>query len=118
MREQSFAVTPVRKQQDRAGAPHLLHADRLATALGLDMTQWWQPTAASYLGRISKARILEAVTEACSKEAAENLAKLKKDALAARAEEKLAGTGWLPVVLRPASPDDAAIATTGTAEAA
>jgi len=67
---------------------------------------------------ISKARILEAVTEACSKGAAENLAKLKKDALAARAEGKLAGTGWLPAVLRSAAWDDAAIATTETAEAA
>jgi len=100
----AFTVNAVHKPQDRADAPHLLHADRLATALGLDMTQWWPPTAASYVGRVSKARILEAVTEACSKGAAENLAKLKKDALAKRAEEKLAGTGWLPPVLRPTVP--------------
>jgi ParB family chromosome partitioning protein len=53
---------------------------------------------------VSKARILEAVAEAESTGAAENLSKLKKDALAARAEEKLAGTGWLPTVLRPAVP--------------
>lgn len=114
----AFTLTAVHKPQDRSDAPHLLHADQLARELRLDMTQWWQPTAASYFGRISKARILEAVTEACSKGAAENLAKLKKDALTVRAEEKLAGTGWLPAVLRSAALDDAAIATTETAEAA
>jgi ParB family transcriptional regulator, chromosome partitioning protein len=37
-------------------------------------------------------------------EAAANLAKLKKDALAAEAEQRLAGTGWLPAILRPAVP--------------
>src|SRR4029077_420221 len=30
----------------------------LAASVGLDMAQWWQPTAASYLGRVSKALIL------------------------------------------------------------
>jgi ParB family chromosome partitioning protein len=93
-------VSAVRKPQDRADAPHVRHADQLAAALDLDMTRWWRPTAAGYLGRVSKARILEAVTGGVSKGAAENLAKLKKDALAARAEEKLAGTGWLPAILR------------------
>jgi ParB family chromosome partitioning protein len=64
------------------------------------MAQWWQPTAASYFGRVSKARILDAVAEAVSKGAADNLARLKKDALATRAEERVAGTGWLPPILR------------------
>jgi ParB family chromosome partitioning protein len=101
-------VNAVRRKQDRADAPHLAHADRLATALGLDMADWWRPTAASYFGRVPKARILEAVAEGCSRGAADNLAKLKKDALILRAEEKLAGTGWLPPVLRPAVPQETA----------
>ncbi len=111
-------ISAVRKPQDRADAPHLRHADQMAKELRLDMTQWWQPTAASYFGRVPKARILEAVTEACSKGTAENIAKLKKDALAVRAEQKLAGTGWLPAVLRPASSDDAITAAPEIAEAA
>jgi ParB family chromosome partitioning protein len=53
------------------------------------------------LGRVSKQRILEAVAEGCSPQTAENLVKLKKGDLALRAEQKLTGTGWLPVVLRP-----------------
>jgi ParB family transcriptional regulator, chromosome partitioning protein len=72
----------------------------LAVAVGLDMTQWWQPTAANYLGRVSKALILEAVTEGISPNAAANLATLKKGDMAATAEERLAGKGWLPALMR------------------
>jgi ParB family chromosome partitioning protein len=91
---------PQGARQDQRAAP--VHADRLAATLGLDMAQWWQPTASSFFGRVPKVRILEAVTEARSKQTADNLAKLKKDVLAQRAEEKLTGTGWLPSVLRSA----------------
>ena len=94
------SVNAVRKRHERAESDRLNHADRLGLALGLDMTQWWQPTARSYLRHVAKARILEAVEEGVTKEAAENLAKLKKDALAVEAEKRLAGTGWLPVILR------------------
>jgi ParB family chromosome partitioning protein len=94
-------VKPHERSDDRVG-----HADRLAIALSLDMTQWWQPTGANYLGRVSKARILEAVTEAVSPSAAENFLTLKKDALVKHAEERLAGTGWLPALLRtPVAPE-------------
>ncbi len=93
------SVNAVRKRHERSEA-RLAHADRLAGALGLDMTQWWQPTAESYLRHVPKARILETVREAVTPEAAENLVKLKKDALAAEAEQRLANTGWLPEVLR------------------
>jgi len=93
-------VNAVRKPHEREDAERFSHADRLAKALGLDMGQWWQPTAASYLGRVSKARILEAVQEAVSPEAAENLGTMKKDALVAEAEQRLSGTGWLPLLLR------------------
>ena len=86
------------------GAGRLADADELARALNLDMAQWWQPTKASYLGRVTKAQALDAVAEGVSREAAENLAKLKKDALAALAEERLAGTGWLPAILQMPDP--------------
>jgi ParB family transcriptional regulator, chromosome partitioning protein len=64
------------------------------------MTQWWQPTARSYFRHVPKASILETVKEAVTPEASDNLVKLKKDALAAEAEKRLAGTGWLPEMLR------------------
>ena len=74
--------------------------DELARAAGLDMREWWTPTARSYFGSVPRTRVLEVVTEAVSAEAAAPLAKLKKSALVQAAEEKVAGTGWLPAMLR------------------
>jgi ParB family chromosome partitioning protein len=76
------------------------HADALAEAVTLDMTTTWAPTAANYLARVTKARIAEAVREAVSEEAAERIAELKKPDMAQEAEQLLAGTGWLPPLLR------------------
>jgi ParB family chromosome partitioning protein len=98
------AVNVVKKPHDRGDGSRLAHADRLAVALKLDMTQWWHPSAATYLGRVSKSRILDAVAEAVSPSAAENLATMKKDALVAEAERRLSGTGWLPPILRSPTP--------------
>lgn len=80
------------------------HADTLAQAVSLDMTAYWNPTTASYLGRVTKARIAEAVSEGVSPEAAERIKPLKKGEMADGAEQLLAGTGWLPVVLRKPEP--------------
>ena len=74
--------------------------DELARAVQLDMRKWWTVAAANYLSAIPKARILGVVTEGVSAEAAAGLEKLKKVALAEAAERQLAGTGWLPRVLR------------------
>jgi ParB family chromosome partitioning protein len=95
------SVDAIRKPHERSDPFRLAHPDELAAALSLDMAQWWQPTAQSYLDRVSKKRILEAVAKGVSREAADNLAKLKKDALVAHAEQLLAGSGWLPALLRP-----------------
>ena len=79
----------------------LAQADRLAEALGLDMAEaGWAPTAESYLGRVTKARILEAVREAKGPAAVQLIDHLKKTDMASEAERLLAGTGWLPEVLR------------------
>jgi ParB family chromosome partitioning protein len=71
----------------------------LAREVGLDMVAYWQPTAASYFGRVSKERIVQAVREAVSVQAAENIASMKKQAMAEAAEAALAGKGWLPALL-------------------
>jgi ParB family transcriptional regulator, chromosome partitioning protein len=76
-------------------------SDRVATAL--DMAHWWEPTAAGYLGRVSKPLILEAVTEGVGAQAAANIANLKKGEMAAKAESLLKGKGWLPELLRTGS---------------
>jgi ParB family chromosome partitioning protein len=67
------------------------------------MTTTWSPTVASYFGRVSKERILEAVSEGVSAEAAANIAGMKKQAMAEAAAQRLAGTGWLPQLLRTGS---------------
>lgn len=81
------------------------HADQLATAVDLDMTAYWQPTAESYLSRVTKTQILDAVREAKSEGEAARMAPMKKPDMVARAERLLEGTGWLPQPLRsPAAP--------------
>ena len=74
--------------------------DELARAVELDMHAWWEPKADNYLAAIPKARILEIVREAVSPEVASALSIMKKGALAEAAEKRLAGTGWLPTLLR------------------
>jgi len=81
-------------------SPTLKHADTLAGAVSLNMTGHWQPTAANYLGQVTKAVIVEAVAEGVSEQAANQLADLKKPAMAEAAERLLADKGWLPKVLR------------------
>lgn len=74
--------------------------EALARALGLDMTQWWTATGASYFNHVSKARILEVVTEAVNANTASPLAALKKDAVVTGAAQTVADIGWLPACLR------------------
>jgi ParB family chromosome partitioning protein len=75
-------------------------ADRLAEAVSLDMTAYWRPTTRTYLGRVTKSRILDAVREAVSIEASERMADMKKQDMADAAEQLLAATDWLPALLR------------------
>lgn len=79
----------------------LAHADRLATAVDLDMVSaGWVPTIDTYFGRVTKARIVGAVREAKGDQAADRIIALKKPEMAAEAEVLLAGSGWLPEPLR------------------
>jgi ParB family chromosome partitioning protein len=79
-------------------------ANKLATAVVLDMTAQWTPTVRAYLGRVTKAHIVAAVREALGDEAAERITDMKKQAMAEAAEQLLAATGWLPPVLRTERP--------------
>ena len=74
---------------------------RLARAVNLDMAAaGWTPTVDNYLGRVPKARILEAVREAKGEASAQLIDHLKKPDMAKEAERLLDGTGWLPEPLR------------------
>ena len=79
----------------------IAHAERLAQAVDLDMVAaGWIPTVETYLGRVTKARILLAVEEARGSRAATGIDHLKKGEMADKAEALLAGSGWLPEPLR------------------
>ncbi len=92
----------VRDPHDRRPGA-LAQAETLATAVGLDMAGTWTATAASYFTRVSKARVLEAVTEAVNPEEAGRIAGFKKADMAEAAERLVEGKGWLPVPLRTVS---------------
>lgn len=77
-------------------------ANPLATALDLDMTQWWTPTAAGYFGQVPKGQIIEAI-KGFSPDDAHQLDVMKKNELAATAERLVAGKNWLPAMLRKAA---------------
>lgn len=80
------------------------HGQRQGTALGqelgLDMAQWYRPTAAGYFGRVSKATILSDLAAARGMPNAPAWEKLPKGELAAIAEREIEPTGWLPEPLR------------------
>lgn len=99
----SLTVNAVKQLWERKPHAHAT-ADKLATAVALDMTAHWTPTVRAYLGRVTKAHILAAVREAVSDEAAERIGALKKTEMADAAEQLLAGTGWLPAVMRTVRP--------------
>lgn len=92
-------IDAVQRKGDASQASRLEHAKALAEAVQLDMTAWFSPTAESYFSRVTRDQILVAIDEAKGSHGPA-LEKLKKSDLAARAEQLLAGTAWLPLPLR------------------
>lgn len=79
----------------------LAHADVLARTLRFDMVSaGWTPTVENYLGRVTKARIVQAVREARGEESAQLIDHMKKDLMAREAARLLEGSNWLPEPLR------------------
>jgi len=94
------------------------HGDQISRAVGLDMAAaGWKPTVDTYLGRVPKARILEAVREAKGEHSAQLIDHLKKAEMAKEAERLLDGTGWLPEPLRLANSETVTDEPAGEAEA-
>ena len=96
----SLSVNAVHEPWNR-NPRRIVHAGHLAEAVGLDMVAaGWTPTVDNYLGRVTKARILEAVREAKGEASSQLIDHLKKPDMAKEAERLLAGSGWLPEPLR------------------
>ncbi|WP_192250484.1 ParB/RepB/Spo0J family partition protein [Mesorhizobium caraganae] len=117
----SFGVNALYERADRYGngaisahgvQQRLADADHLARAVGLDMiAAGWRPTVGNYLGRVTKARILEAVREGAGERASQLIDHLKKGDMAKEAERLLADSGWLPEPLRLVDGDAEAVDT-------
>lgn len=75
-------------------------ADALADAVGLDMADWWEPTADEYLTKVPKQLIAQALSEASMSADAVAVEKMKKGEAVARAADLLQGKRWLPAVLK------------------
>jgi ParB family chromosome partitioning protein len=85
----------------------LAHAEVLAKTLQFDMVSaGWAPTV-EFLGRLTKARILQALREARGEDSAQLIDHMKKDIMAREAARLLEGSNWLPEPLR-LSGDDVA----------
>ena len=93
-------VNVLREPWDRRPGA-IAHGNVVARDVGLDMVAaGWTPTVDNYLGRVPKARILEAVREGCGEKEAQLIDHLKKGDMAREAERLLADSGWLPEPLR------------------
>jgi ParB family transcriptional regulator, chromosome partitioning protein len=98
-------VHPYGAVSPRTTERRIARADRLAAALRLDPVEaGWTPTVDNYLGRVTKARILQAVHEGRGEQAAQRIVHLKKPDMAREAERLLEGSGWLPEALRTGVP--------------
>jgi ParB family chromosome partitioning protein len=98
-----------------AGERQMPFQDHLGSLIGIDMAQWWRPTAANYFDRVSKQVILDALTDVGGLELSSRFASVKKGDLAMSAERVFAGTyitevevrekalAWVPEVMRFAS---------------
>lgn len=86
---------------DAIQGSHIKHeADALAEAVGLDMADWWEPTAGEYLTKVPKQLIAQALSEASMSADAARVEKMKKGEAVATAEALLQGKRWLPAVLK------------------
>lgn len=78
----------------------ILHSRSLAETVGLNMLDWFKPTAESYFARVSRDIVLTAISEMTGEPVSPSVQKLKKDGLAAEAQRLAAMHSWLPDIMR------------------
>jgi ParB family chromosome partitioning protein len=87
----------------------IAHSEQIARSIGFDLVEaGWAPTVENYLGRVTKARIVQAVRESKGEETAQMIGHLKKADMAREAARLMEGSGWLPEPLRPTVDEAAA----------
>ena len=95
----AFGVDAVESRND-PNRDGVRHGKALAAALGLDIADWYSPTAAGYFSRIGKATILADLESIRQAAPAPAWLKLKKGDLAALAEREASGSRWVPAPLQ------------------
>jgi ParB family transcriptional regulator, chromosome partitioning protein len=102
------------------GERRIAFQDHLGHLIGIDMAQWWRPTAANYFDRVSKQVILDALADVGGTELSSRFSSVKKGDLATSAERVFAGTyitdaevreralAWVPDVMRFGDPSPSA----------
>ena len=95
-----------------AGERRIAFHDHLGSLIGIDMAQWWRPTAANYFDRVSKQVTLDALADVGGPELSARFASVKKAELASSAERVFSGAyiaetdardralAWVPEVMR------------------
>lgn len=78
-------------------------------AMSFNMVDHFEVSAANYLGRVPKSMVIDALVEAGridpnNEDEKAELLNMKKGELASRAEQLLAGSGWVPEVIRTPAP--------------
>jgi ParB family chromosome partitioning protein len=99
----SRSVDAIQRKHEKGDTARFGEADKLAAAIGLDMTDFFKATAENYFGRVSKPLIIEALKEA-KVEITPAMEKAKKGELAAIAEREIGKAKWLPGLLRGPAP--------------
>ena len=75
------------------------HSDAIAQALGLDMADWWMPTAGNYLGQVTRRQAVQAVHQATGLDCSGKVAGMKRAEAIQYLAAKLEETRWLPAPL-------------------
>ena len=68
----------------------------LETAMNFHLRDWWQPEKVAFFGQLSKAQIVDALTDAGLTGAARNAEKMKKEDATEYAESQMSGNRWVP----------------------
>lgn len=97
----AMSVNAVKSRHDRDAGHRLTHADALASALGLDMAKWWQPSVDGFYDKLPKATLLHIVSEAKAPMTV-SIGAVKKPEAARYVAQAMIGQAWLPAPLRAA----------------
>lgn len=88
----------ISQEGKKANAHGFDAAAAIEQAVSVDMADWWEPTEETYLGAVSKAAMMKAVTEAGTDAA--DIASMKKADAITVAQQRLSGRRWLPAPLK------------------